>query len=186
MIGDPLCKAIAGALAEVLFENAWFSFAENLDFDRKDNPECFPPGVLERLEHERLRSSMCPDVPRELMTVSLGILAYIGATNGNVDVGEVLRYNTLLSGHRVAPSRNSFGYCLAHEMLGSGVGWDDDHPHHELVLPRLECHLYFADLEDDPSAGVRAGSCAYFYVAPGIPDIRVEIPADAWSPRNGT
>lgn len=37
---------------------------------------------------------------------------------------------------------DNFGYCIAMESLGHGVGWGDDHPDHGYLVPMSEfyCH----------------------------------------------
>lgn len=55
---------------------------------------------------------------------------------------EVVAWNfELPEGHLTAPTLDSFGHNLAMECLGTGVGWDDDHPGHELEVPSLEVWL---------------------------------------------
>lgn len=49
--------------------------------------------------------------------------------------------NVLLTGHRNEPTLASFGHDLAMECLGTGCGWGDDHPAHELDLPDLSVDM---------------------------------------------
>lgn len=60
----------------------------------------------------------------------------------DIRLEEVFQKNASLpDGHLCEPTADSFGYCLAMECLGHGVGWADDHPEHGINLPYLECWL---------------------------------------------
>lgn len=60
----------------------------------------------------------------------------------DIRLEEVFQKNASLpDGHLCEPTADSFGYCLAMECLGHGVGWADDHPEHGIKLPYLECWL---------------------------------------------
>lgn len=39
--------------------------------------------------------------------------------------------------HCKDPTPHGFGYCLAMEALGHGVGWADNHPDHRLNIPLI-------------------------------------------------
>ena len=70
-----------------------------------------------------------------------------------VRVEEVFQRNAALTeGHLREPTAESFGYCLAMECLGHGVGWADDHPEHEFNLPLVEAWLEIYTAMPKPTA----------------------------------
>jgi len=125
-------EAILSEMARTFFVTAYA--------DAWDNKE-LPPTAPHAGPGDEWFACAPEETPRAARVLAESLVTAI-ETHDDVKVEEVFQRNAdLTEGHLSEPTPDSFGYCLAMECLGHGVGWGDDHPEHNLNLPYLECWL---------------------------------------------
>lgn len=123
--------------------------------DAWDNNE-LPPNAPHAGPGDEWFACAPEETPRAATLLAEKLVAAI-EEHDKVRVEEVFERNAALTeGHLREPTAESFGYCLAMECLGHGVGWADDHPEHGLNLPYLECWLEV----EGPGRYLVPGACA--------------------------
>lgn len=102
-----------------------------------------------------INADTAPEPPEEVVAFAEKFALRFSALNGGKNLYE---YPLLLG---VSPEdegeMEEFGYHLAHESQGSGIGWDDDHStsiDSEFTVPPSEFHVELADPDDEDSGEV--------------------------------
>lgn len=99
-------------------------------------------------------ASIAPPTPLRAKALGEALMAKIDrATSDSAGAGGGERHYVLAEWERLVREDgvgnshiDDFGYYLAMEALGCGVGWADDHAPHELEVPHIEVYL------DDPNS----------------------------------
>lgn len=95
-----------------------------------------------------------PDgVPLKALEVAGSVISQIEKLN-RCDLLQVFAANAKLEGHRTPPKLKDFAHDLAMEATGTGVGWGDDHPDHNLEFPHLEFYCWCEVLPDGQHEGI--------------------------------
>lgn len=125
-------KIIVANIARALFVNAYSCAAEEGTL-----PASFP-----RAKSQQNWFDIAPPTPKSAEEAAEKLATIIESQSG-LALEEAYEIAVHEQGHLKDPTLEGFGYCLAMEALGSGVGWADDHPDHELKIPSIEAILDF-------------------------------------------
>lgn len=84
---------------------------------------------------------VAPDTPAEARKAARALARAYERANGRKLKSLWKLAVTVPGKHYREPTLDDFGYSLAMQSLGHGVGWEDNHPSFPLVIPPAELHV---------------------------------------------
>jgi hypothetical protein len=122
-------------VARTLWGVAWADWAE-------ENGELEPGGDI---------FDQVPVTPDDALNLAAAVIRRVEKLNGKTWEQLYAMARTAPGKHHKKPTPADFAYLLTMEMMETGVGWDDDHPRVDIVLPQVSVHF---DGEDQIHAEV--------------------------------